>query len=447
MIWKTFNYLYNFFKLSVLLLLSFNFLSQQKAQAQVFHNADKVELGRLLFFDKILSGNKNISCSTCHHPSLGTSDGLSLGIGEGGLGIGPWRFAEHANDTIHERVPRNSPALFNLNYETFSEIMFHDARIHRDMSYPSGFRSPAFELLPEGLESIVAVQALFPVTSATEMAGQINQNGLAENIIAEYAALNDFTNLWKSLVDRIIQIPEYVSLILKAYPNLNNKSEISIIHIANSIAAFEQMAFDATQSPFDFYQAGDDFALTIEELEGMQLFYGKAQCASCHSGYFQTDNRFYSIGLPTFGPGKGVGAQLNDDFGLEMTTQNISHRYKFKTPSLRNVEITGPWGHNGAYSDLREMIKHHLNPHESLENYDIKQAWLPYHSLLSEYDFLPNSNTVKDSIDIEAIELSEKEIDLILRFLSSLTDPNTIDMSYLIPESVPSGLPVLETVE
>jgi len=78
-----------------------------------FRAADpaQAEVGRLLFYDKVLSGNRNISCSTCHHPAFGTSDGLSLGIGEGGTGIGPARTTGNGDDRIKKRVPRNAPAL------------------------------------------------------------------------------------------------------------------------------------------------------------------------------------------------------------------------------------------------------------------------------------------------------------------------------------------------
>ncbi|MEM9431339.1 MAG: cytochrome-c peroxidase, partial [Pseudomonadota bacterium] len=81
------------------------------------------EVGRLLFYDKILSGNQNISCGTCHHHELGTTDRLSLGIGEGGEGIGRERIA----GDIERRVPRNAPALWNLGAEEI-RVLFHDGR-------------------------------------------------------------------------------------------------------------------------------------------------------------------------------------------------------------------------------------------------------------------------------------------------------------------------------
>ena len=75
----------------------------------------KVTLGQSLFFDKILSGNGNISCATCHHSLTDTGDGLSLPIGEGARGLGVTRDTGSGDDAVFERVPRNAPPVFNLS--------------------------------------------------------------------------------------------------------------------------------------------------------------------------------------------------------------------------------------------------------------------------------------------------------------------------------------------
>ena len=148
-------------------------------------NADQVELGRMLFFDKILSGNRNISCATCHHPTLGTSDGLALPLGEGGEGLGPDRRVT-ATTPVDGRVPRNSPALYFLGAKE-QRRMFHDGRVTVDanQNWESGFWSPAREQLPAGLDNVLAVQAMFPVQSAVEMAGQKGENDIATAAGAE----------------------------------------------------------------------------------------------------------------------------------------------------------------------------------------------------------------------------------------------------------------------
>ena len=135
----------------------------------------KVLLGRMLFHDKELSGNRNISCATCHHALADTGDGLSLAVGEGGRGLGVTRDTGGGSDAIHERVPRNAPPVFMLGATEVTRL-FHDGRIEVDAEFPSGFRSPANHRLPEGLENILAVQAMFPVTSGAEMAGQAGES-------------------------------------------------------------------------------------------------------------------------------------------------------------------------------------------------------------------------------------------------------------------------------
>ena len=129
-------------------------------------DAARVELGRMLFFDKILSGNLNISCATCHHSLSGPGDGLSLPVGEGGTGLGVTRDTGTGADAVLERVPRNAPPVFNLGAAQFHR-MFHDGRVETDPSQASGFASPAGPDLPHGLDNVLAVQAMFPVTSAT----------------------------------------------------------------------------------------------------------------------------------------------------------------------------------------------------------------------------------------------------------------------------------------
>ena len=84
-------------------------------------------LGQKLFYDPILSGNREVSCATCHHPAFGTSDGLSLGIGDGGIGLGTARVADPEN-MPEQRIPRNAPGLFNLGAQEFT-VMFHDGRV------------------------------------------------------------------------------------------------------------------------------------------------------------------------------------------------------------------------------------------------------------------------------------------------------------------------------
>ena len=117
-------------------------------------------------------------------------------VGDGGIGLGPERRADPAN-LPEQRIPRNAPALFNIGAREFT-VMFHDGRVERDATQPSGFRSPAGDALPLELDNILAVQAMFPVTSRDEMRGRkgdLDIHGKV-NIIAAMAD-NDFDEIWK----------------------------------------------------------------------------------------------------------------------------------------------------------------------------------------------------------------------------------------------------------
>ncbi len=198
--------------------------------------AAKVKLGKFLFFDKILSGNKNISCASCHHVLTDTGDGLSLPIGEGGKGLGIVRDTGSGRDAVVARVPRNAPPLFNLGAVTMFKL-FHDGRVQLDPTQPTGFDTPAKHDLPAGLDNVLAVQALFPVASATEMAGQPGENRIA-NAVAR-GDLAGPKGVWQLLAKRLRRIPEYVKLFRKAYPaQIDTRADISYVHAANAIAAF-----------------------------------------------------------------------------------------------------------------------------------------------------------------------------------------------------------------
>jgi cytochrome c peroxidase len=406
----------------------------------------KVELGRLLFFDKILSGNRNISCATCHHPLAATGDGLSLSVGEGGAGLGMTRVPGQGAAAVHERVPRNAPPVFNLGARQFT-VMFHDGRVELDPAQPGGVRSPAGAALPSGLDNVLAVQAMFPVTSAAEMAGS-----RGENTVADAAAAGNLAGpggVWEQLADRLRGIPEYVELFRAAFPSIRSAQEIQYVDAANAIAAFEAVFWRADDSPFDRYLRGEHGAMSAEAAEGMRLFYGSAGCSACHAGVLQTDLAFHSIALPQIGPGKGDGLDGRDDFGRERVTGRRADRCRFRTPSLRNVVLTGPWGHDGAYDDLRAMIDHHLDPVGSLEAYDPGQAVLPSRPDLDALDLTVHRDparraAIASTNDVPPISLDAAERERVVAFLHVLTSERSLDLRRDVPARVPSGLPIAD---
>lgn len=407
--------------------------------------AAKVELGKNLMFDKILSGNRNISCATCHHSLTDTGDGLSLPVGEGGLGLGVTRGED---DEIFERVPRNAPPVWNLG-ATSMTFMFHDGRVSADSSSPSGCKTPAGNNLPNNMDNVLACQAMFPVTSATEMAGQDGENPIAN--AAANGNLAGSGGVWELLADRLQAIPEYVNMFIAAFDDIDEASDITYAHAANAISAFERVNWRADNSPFDRFLRGNDGAMSGEAKAGMDIFYGKGGCSSCHSGKFQTDMGFYAIAMPATGAGRGSGPGGIDDFGREQVTLDSADRYKFRTPPLRNVALTAPYGHGGAFDTLEGIVRHHLDPVDSLNDYDCENdTVLP--SLGSEVDdkdcaAMNDAGTVQsigDHNELSPVDLSDKEVGRLLDFLNALTDPSSIDLRSDTPMTVPSGLTLAE---
>ncbi|WP_095596134.1 cytochrome-c peroxidase [Actibacterium pelagium] len=401
----------------------------------------RAKLGQLLFYDKILSGNRNISCSTCHAIEHGTSDGLPLGIGEGGIGVGhKRRFADGA-DKPFKRVPRNSPALFNLGHKSIS-VMFHDGRVTSQDSYGVGFNTPVEEWLPEGLQSIVAAQALMPLTSEVEMAGSREENEVAA------AANRRIDNVWPALVARVAAVPEYVDLFVTAYPDIEVQADITAVHIANALDDFQSSEWRSTASPFDAYLNGDIDALTDQQTQGMELFYGKANCSTCHSGPLLTDQQFHALAVPPFGPGRVRKFDpYARDVGRMSETDQLEDAYRFRTPSLRNVTLTGPWGHNGAFGTLEATVRHHLDPEGSFKTWSREQVQLPPDPAFAATDFViwedqREISRIKAKYDIQPVGLLDVEVKAILSFLEALTDDGALNGRLGKPEKVPSGLPI-----
>lgn len=413
----------------------------------------KSALGKHLFYDKILSGNMNISCATCHHNYAFTADGLSLSLGEGAEGLGKLRRPLELSDPnhVHERVPRNAPHIWNIGALEFS-TMFWDGRVAADYDYKKGefsFISPAGKDLLANLENAVAVQAMFPVTSGAEMAGQPGENGIAD-------LAGDLPAVWEALAARLRAVPEYVNQFGAAFDDVDSAEDITFAHAANAIAAFEMEVGRADNSPFDRYLRGHQGVLNERELSGFRLFYGKVNCASCHSGKFQTDHSFRAIAMPQIGPGKGDGDSAHEDFGRFRVTGLAEDKFRFRVPSLRNVALTAPYGHSGAYDTLEAVVRHHLDPIASYESYDRSQVVLPSRSDLDALDFLVMDSTdqdnqgktasdrIKDANELSSISLTEEEISDLIAFLHALTDPGSVDLRSIAPMTVPSGLPVAD---
>ncbi|MFT5356939.1 MAG: cytochrome c peroxidase [Polyangiales bacterium] len=390
---------------------------------QAMHPAPSVDdalvaLGEVLFFDKILSGNRDIACATCHLPSRGTDDDRALPRGVGGIGLG----AERSGGEI---IPRNSPALFNLHeYET----MFWDSRVELRNG---GISTPAGQL-PADMEQVmefgvVSAQALFPVTSRSEMRGESGDNDLAA------FADDDFEGIWAALMQRLSEVPTYVAMFEAAYPGVDFAS-MTFAHAANALAGYEVRAFEMVDTPFQRFLAGDANALSPAAQQGRQAFI-RARCNECHSGPLLSDFRHHNTGLAQFGPGHGDGAG-RDDFGRERVTGNPDDRYKFRTTPLINLRQTGPYGHAGQYASLELFVEHYHNADEELrdyqidENVDDEELW---------GTLLDNREAVLQTLDADVRRTPRLNAAAIVAFLNEASAANSTLTS---PAEVPSGLSV-----
>lgn len=404
-------------------------------------NAALVTLGRALFFDKELSGNRNIACSTCHLRSSGTSDCLSLSIGWGGNGLGAVRTVGTGNF-----VGRNAPPLFNMGAKITK--YFWDGRVSRAdngiLTTPEpalNGSSPARADIASQLTTGLAAQAMFPVTSDLEM------RGLPGNPVRD-AANNQA--VWAVLMSRLVGtnngtvggLPGYRALFAAAFPTVTNFDNFNFGHAAAAIAAFETQSYSAVDSPFEQYVKGNTGALTPEAKAGGILFFGKANCSTCHNGPMLTDNDFHGVASPQI---LGTSGYLNtgDDTGRNVVTGQPGDMYKFRTPNLHNVELSAPFTHSGAYASLNQVVDHYTNPSNAQLNFSA-QGLRPDFAFTADLNFAHKTNRINalDPILRQPLILSAQEKQSLVAFLMSLTDPQARNLTGSAPPSVPSGLSI-----
>lgn len=267
---------------------------------------EKIELGRLLFWDPILSGAKDTACATCHHPDFGYADGLDLAMGTHGLGLGDTRRFDAPG--TRPFVKRNSPTLLNIGF----------AGIDMTFGYDPADAPMFWDRRARGLEA----QALEPLKAVEEMRGDTFSEPEAVDMV----------------VLRLNAIPEYRTRFARAF---GTPAAVTTTNLARALAAFER-SLTALSSPFDRYVRGDQSAMTPLQFSGMQSFQASG-CASCHKGPMFTDYQIHVLGVP-------------DHPGLAEADAGAGGRYAFRTPSLRNLKYTAPYMHNGVLPTLDDVL-------------------------------------------------------------------------------------------
>ena len=401
---------------------------------------EEAALGQLLFYDPLLSGNKEVACATCHHPSLGTGDGLSLSLGDGGKGLGLKRVVDSQN-LPEQRVPRNAQPLFNLGAKQI-RALFHDGRVEVDAARASGLRTPLEDEMVGGFASIISAQTMFPVLSGDEMAGHYSENDISQAV--RRGTLTGKNGAWDLITQRVAKVPQYANDFVAVYPHITRPDDIAFTDVSNAIAVFMELEWRSDTAPFDAVLRGQG-SLSTDAGKGMELFYGAAGCASCHSGALLTDHGFHAMGQPQLGPGKGARFESHArDEGRFRVTGVEADKYAFRTPSLRNVALTGPWGHAGAYSDLTAFVAGHADPRAALAAFDRSGA------ILTEFDAADwrimddpaEVAAIANAVKVDPVLLTAQEVAEVVAFLGTLTDTVAQTGRLGVPKSVPSGLAV-----
>ncbi len=312
----------------------------------------QAQLGKLLFFDPVLSGNNKRSCASCHHPARAFTDGLSKSKEFEGTAL----------------ITRNTPTLLNVIHQ---KAFFYDGRVYE-------------------LER----QIMDVVHSKNEMQGNLEEVVKKLRSSSEYKQL--FSAAFKGSVD----------------------SAITPYSIQKAITEYEKTLL-SLDSRFDQYLHGKKNQLSAREVNGYNLFAGKALCGSCHffplfNGTvppFYKDSEYEVIGTPVTAGNK----RLDDDIGRFNVSHIAEQRFAFKTPTVRNIELTAPYMHNGIYETLEEVIEFYHKGGGTGFNYEVPNQTLPFDSL----------------------QLTPKEKKDIILFLKTLTD--TVGLT-----SKPSRLPIFE---
>jgi cytochrome c peroxidase len=347
---------------------------------------DRVELGQLLFFDPILSGPQDLACSTCHLPGFAFADGRQFSVGAGGHGLGPDRTMP---EPPLRPMPRNTPTVFNAGLYGRSGT----APTVNGMMFWSG---GAF-----GIED----QVLNPISADKEL------RGLAyPKVVAQDSALA-----------RLRAIPEYLDRFAAAFPEIDEihgrdpERLITATTLRRTLAAYVRELV-TPQAPLDRFLRGDESALDPSQRAGLELFIGEAGCVDCHSGPLLSDFQRHVLG--TRQDGLGRDTTPGDDLGWGETGGTP---YAFRTPPLRQVELTAPYFHAGTAVTLDQVIR-------------FKNEGASGHTAVPSDDLDPLAGP---------LGLSDSEIADLTAFLKALTDRVTVQGPlFQGPARVPSGLEV-----
>jgi cytochrome c peroxidase len=389
-------------------------------------------LGRLLWFDTITGLNDDNTCAGCHSPTNGFGDTQSIAIGiENNGTVGP--------DRTGPRNMRRAPSAMNVAF--YPNLMWNSrfASLSGDpFDNRAGFVFPQ----PEGtalsyLPHLLDAQAFIPPTERNEIAG--------------FTFRGDNHEMREEVLRRLNAAAAYRNLFAASFADVKAGEPITFDHLGKALAEFE-FTLTRANAPVDRYARGERGAMTEGQKRGALLFFGKAGCVRCHAVAGKSSEMFsdfeqHSIGMPQVCPDVTNttfdGPHADEDFGLEEVSARVEDRYKFRTSPLRNLAVQAAYGHNGAFTTIEAMVRHHLDPYMSCRAYspagldaDLRGATGPAEPVLEAVDPLLRAPA----------RLTDQEVGWLVQFLrDGLLDPGARyeALTPLIPREVPSGRPTL----
>jgi cytochrome c peroxidase len=362
----------------------------------------EIELGRIFFEEKILSGNNDMACINCHLDKFGSTDGLPIAVGVKGEGESKDRYF-HGKGIL---VQRNALALHGRAEKDFKNF-FWDGRIQSTDNF---IISKFGKKISNKFKSPLSVASILPIMERDELIGKSNffDNNKFSEAIGDKIYVDKYNILTELLKEKIYKNGNSKILVLLKELNISQQ-DFEIADIGNAIASFIEFKFPLERTRYDDFLDGNIESFSKNEKEGMLLFFGKGRCYSCHNGTFFTNFSFSSIGTPQgyFGP-----QSRHRDIGRANVTNRYEDFYKFRVPSLLKISKTAPYGHNGAFKNLEEVIVQHFNPLSFyLNNKDYLDA---------DYFIIGSILSSREKI-LSTIELNNKEeIANLIKFLEML---------------------------
>jgi cytochrome c peroxidase len=365
-------------------------------------NLQLQNLGRMLFFDPILSLHNDNSCAGCHDPGSGFADAqpIAIGVESPAMVAGPSR--------IGPRNQRRTPTIIN---SVFYPAMMWDGRFFAPSGDPfdnsKGFTFPQ----PEGttkflpgdpyVNILAAAQAHMPSTELKEQAGFTGTRGTLgqqwdqfDDGLGQAVPPPDGSGYRNDPIRAAVEVRlnasrHYRVRFGELFSEVAAGAPITFAMVGRAIGEWEATMARAN-APLDRFARGALSAMTDDEKYGALLFFGKANCVACHAtagtaNQMFSDFQAHNIGVPQIAPAFGVGTGdfifdgpgLNEDYGLENITHNAADRYKFRTAPLRNLAMQPRYFHNGSFNDLALAIRHHLDVVTSARSYVPGQNGVP----------------------------------------------------------------------